>query len=122
MNVKVLAVQNAVFGISFFLGLFCIITALWSSQASNDPPGPATTTIYDLSYNPQLPTMDKNRTQIGNERATILMLVRNSELQEALSTMRQIEDRFNKNYKYPWTFLNDDIFTEEVSIVLVGKA
>ena len=27
--------------------------------------------------------------------------------------MKQIEDRFNKNYHYPWVFLNDEPFTEE---------
>lgn len=27
--------------------------------------------------------------------------------------MKQIEDRFNRNYHYPWTFLNDEPFTEE---------
>lgn len=27
--------------------------------------------------------------------------------------MKQVEDRFNHKYKYPWTFLNDVEFTEE---------
>jgi hypothetical protein len=27
--------------------------------------------------------------------------------------MKMIEDRFNRIYKYPWTFLNDEPFTEE---------
>jgi hypothetical protein len=27
--------------------------------------------------------------------------------------MKDIEERFNRNYRYPWTFLNDEPFTEE---------
>lgn len=27
--------------------------------------------------------------------------------------MKQIEERFNHQYKYPWTFLNDEPFTKE---------
>lgn len=34
------------------------------------------------------------------------------ELTDALTTMKQIEDRFNRNYHYPWTFINDEPFTE----------
>ncbi|ODV61525.1 mannosyltransferase YUR1 [Ascoidea rubescens DSM 1968] len=47
------------------------------------------------------------------ENATILMLVRNWELPSALASIRTLEDRFNKNYNYPWTFLNDEPFTQE---------
>jgi hypothetical protein len=38
---------------------------------------------------------------------------RNKELKEALRAMKNIEDRFNRHYRYPWTFLNDEPFTEE---------
>lgn len=55
----------------------------------------------------------KNRTQIGIEKASLVMLVRNSELTGALKAMKQMEDRFNRHYRYPWTFLNDVPFTPE---------
>ncbi|CAL9731828.1 probable mannosyltransferase Yur1p [Monosporozyma unispora] len=45
--------------------------------------------------------------------ATILMLVRNEELEGALDSMRQLEDRFNRRYHYDWVFLNDVPFTPE---------
>lgn len=51
-----------------------------------------------------------NRTQIGMMNATFVMLVRNEELSQALMSIRSLEDRFNKNYKYPWVFLNDKKF------------
>lgn len=44
------------------------------------------------------------------------MLVRNSELESALASIREIEDRFNRHYRYPWTFLNDEEFTEEFKL------
>lgn len=51
----------------------------------------------------------------GTEKATLVMLVRNRELREALGSMRSVEDRFNRKFHYPWTFLNDRPFTQEVS-------
>lgn len=54
-----------------------------------------------------------DRTQVGRENATLVMLVRNLELAGALLLMRSLEDRFNKAYKYPWVFLNDVPFDEE---------
>lgn len=55
----------------------------------------------------------KDRTQVGKENATLVMLVRNSELKGALLSMRSLEDRFNHEYKYPWVFMNDVPFTDE---------
>lgn len=50
----------------------------------------------------------------GTEKATMVMLVRNREIRQALSSMRSVEDRFNRKFHYPWTFLNDKPFTKEV--------
>ncbi|KAI7821448.1 nucleotide-diphospho-sugar transferase [Kickxella alabastrina] len=43
--------------------------------------------------------------------AALVALVRNSELNDMRSTIRQIEDRFNRNHGYPYIFLNDEDFT-----------
>lgn len=51
--------------------------------------------------------------KIGRENATLLMLARNSDLEGALESMRSLEDRFNKDYHYPWTFMNDVPFTQK---------
>lgn len=79
-------------------------------------------TIQDYTYRPDSPLLDKNRTQIGVENATLFMLVRNSELHEALQSMREIEDRFNRHYRYPWTFLNDKVFTDDFKRLTTGMA
>jgi alpha 1,2-mannosyltransferase len=44
--------------------------------------------------------------------ATLLMLARNSDLDNAVRSVRRLEDRFNRHFNYPWTFLNDVDFDE----------
>jgi mannosyltransferase len=45
--------------------------------------------------------------------ATLLSLVRNSELDDMISSMRDLERTFNHKFNYPWLFLNDEPFTDE---------
>lgn len=45
--------------------------------------------------------------------AVLIMLSRNSEVNDAAEAVRQMEDRFNNRYHYPWVFLNDEPFSEE---------
>lgn len=44
--------------------------------------------------------------------ATFVMLVRNSDLAGIMSSMKQVEDRFNRKFQYPYVFLNDEPFTQ----------
>ncbi|WFD35283.1 hypothetical protein MCUN1_002134 [Malassezia cuniculi] len=46
-------------------------------------------------------------------KAGFVVLVRNQELEDMKSSMRDVEDRFNRKFGYPWIFLNDKPFTEE---------
>jgi alpha 1,2-mannosyltransferase len=59
-------------------------------------------------------------------KATFVSLARNSDLNSLMKSIRQVEDRFNRNYHYDWTFLNDEEFTEEfkqaTSNLVSGKA
>jgi mannosyltransferase len=45
--------------------------------------------------------------------ATLLALVRNEELEDMLSSMKDLERTWNHKFNYPWTFFNDVPFTEE---------
>ena len=45
--------------------------------------------------------------------ATLLSLVRNSELAGMIQSMRDLERTFNSKFNYPWTFFNDKDFTDE---------
>jgi alpha 1,2-mannosyltransferase len=45
--------------------------------------------------------------------ATIVMLARNNDLSGIIVSMKQLEDRFNKKYQYPYVFLNEQPFSDE---------
>ncbi|KAF8828151.1 hypothetical protein HHX47_DHR4000680 [Lentinula edodes] len=47
------------------------------------------------------------------QNATLVFLARNSDLRDVLTSMSNLERRFNHNYLYPWVFLNDEEFTNE---------
>ncbi|KAF9533005.1 nucleotide-diphospho-sugar transferase [Crepidotus variabilis] len=51
----------------------------------------------------------------GSERAnaTFVFLCRNSDLAGVVSSIQQMEDRFNRKHGYPWVLLNEEPFTEE---------
>ena len=44
--------------------------------------------------------------------ATFVTLARNSDVWEISRSIRQVEDRFNRNYNYDWVFLNDAEFDD----------
>ncbi|KAK9342315.1 nucleotide-diphospho-sugar transferase [Lipomyces starkeyi] len=43
----------------------------------------------------------------------VLLLVRNSELDQMLSSIREVQDRFNIRFGYDWVFANDKPLTEK---------
>jgi mannosyltransferase len=54
-----------------------------------------------------------NNPNSSRANATLLSLVRNSELEDMISSMRDLERTFNHKFNYPWLFLNDEPFTDE---------
>ncbi|ORD96914.1 OMH1 [Hepatospora eriocheir] len=49
----------------------------------------------------------------SRQNAVIMILCRNREKDAIANTLRNFEEKFNKNYNYPYVFLNDDDFTDE---------
>jgi mannosyltransferase len=45
--------------------------------------------------------------------ATLLSLVRNKEVNALVMSMRDLERTWNHKFNYPWTFINDEDFTQE---------
>jgi len=45
--------------------------------------------------------------------ATFVILARNGDLNGVIESIRQLEDRFNRHYHYPYVFLNEQPFSEE---------
>jgi alpha 1,2-mannosyltransferase len=62
---------------------------------------------------PILPSVPTTSTARQNENATFFMLTTNSEadIKSAMQSLREVEDRFNRWYHYPWVFLNDEPFS-----------
>jgi len=46
-------------------------------------------------------------------KAAIIALVRNSELDQMVQSMRELEETFNRKFKYPWIFFNDEPFSDK---------
>ncbi|THH15416.1 hypothetical protein EW146_g5055 [Bondarzewia mesenterica] len=50
---------------------------------------------------------------IHRANATLVMLARNSDIDGAVKSVREVEDKFNKKFGYPWVFLNEEPFSNE---------
>ena len=64
---------------------------------------------------PSGPTFLSNTTPVVLDRAnaTFVFLCRNGDLSGVVTSIQQMEDRFNRRYKYPWVLLNEEPFTED---------
>ncbi|CAN6645659.1 probable mannosyltransferase Ktr4p [Trichomonascus vanleenenianus] len=99
------------------LALIVTIACLWIRLDAQWFP----TYPYALSRNPVMKdTIEPPEELISrpgpdhqNVNATLLSLVRNSELKDLINTMKDVERTFNSKFNYPWTFLNDEPFSEE---------
>ncbi|KAF9482769.1 glycosyltransferase family 15 protein [Pholiota conissans] len=56
---------------------------------------------------------DTTPSLISRANATFVFLCRNSDINGAISSIQQMEDRFNKRHGYPWVLLNEEPFTDE---------
>jgi alpha 1,2-mannosyltransferase len=41
------------------------------------------------------------------------MLARNGDISGVVKSIKQMEDRFNKRFRYPYVFLNEEEFTDK---------
>ena len=115
--------------------LFLIMGSMWyilGSQRIGEGGSPSQTSVIvhktegelDVLRWPEERWFEGPRNESQLEKAALVMLVRytissrsanrrNSELHAARSAMREVEDRFNKRFGYPWVFVNDEPFTDE---------
>ncbi|CAG8659340.1 15678_t:CDS:2 [Funneliformis caledonium] len=92
--------------------LFCfhwVLTVFHPSSSFSKP----WTGLLEPEINGEVLIPSQHAKQIGKAKACFVILIRNHDLHEFRWTMRQLEDRFNKKYNYPYVFLNDVPFTEE---------
>lgn len=48
------------------------------------------------------------------------MLARNSDVEGVLRSVRELEDRFNRKFQYPWVFLNEVDFDDDFKRCVVS--
>ncbi|KAL9715162.1 hypothetical protein Ac2012v2_001823 [Leucoagaricus gongylophorus] len=79
----------------------------FSSGGSNPPP--YNTPVGEEYY------ISQNRTSPPGRKANaaIVILARNTDLKGVVTSMKQMEDRFNKKFGYDYVFLNDQPFEEK---------
>ncbi|KAL8277513.1 hypothetical protein RQP46_010068 [Phenoliferia psychrophenolica] len=61
-------------------------------------------------------TRSEDRNSSRRANATFVILAKNEDLWGIVSSIRSMEDRFNKDYHYPYTFLNEVPFTDEFKL------
>jgi alpha 1,2-mannosyltransferase len=72
-----------------------------NSKHNRPPPEPA---FLDEDTRPAPPR---------KANATFVILARNGDLKGVIESIKQLEDRFNRHYHYPYVFLNDQPFDAE---------
>ncbi|KAJ2890726.1 hypothetical protein IWW38_003976, partial [Coemansia aciculifera] len=115
MNYRATRVILLVCSVLAFVGIFRGLQ--YVNQPSHDMEGPWTgshdKTVASPDYTASSNTTASDEDDKTLLRAAMVALVRNSELDGIRSTMRQVEDRFNREFGYPYIFLNDEDFTDE---------
>lgn len=81
-------------------------------------------TILDAPFSASCGPQTDNSTV--RENATLLMLARNSEVDDAIASVLSVQEQFNNHFGYGWVFLNDKEWTAEfktkVSQAIGGRA
>ncbi|GME73981.1 unnamed protein product [[Candida] boidinii] len=72
-------------------------------------------------YEQQVQKLDQhknleNEISYQRQNATILTLCRNEDLYSILTSIRELEDRFNNKFHYDWVFLNNEEFSDEFKL------
>lgn len=83
-----------------------------AGKAAADPSTPTALPALKLGMDPvvgQQVLIENYR----RENATIMTLCREDDLSDILGTIRNLEDRFNKDYHYDWVFLNNEEYSAE---------
>ncbi|KAI9798650.1 MAG: hypothetical protein M1833_004639 [Piccolia ochrophora] len=79
----------------------------WSRDPNLDPTGEPEGILWRAddyaADNPNSPRIN----------ATLLALVRNNEVNQMIQSMTDLERTWNSKFNYPWTFFNDEDFTDE---------
>ncbi|KAH6905127.1 alpha-1,2-mannosyltransferase [Coprinopsis sp. MPI-PUGE-AT-0042] len=109
------------------VALFLIISLHYLLSFTHEAYGQATSlsNLKDkISQNlpkpkPEVPQPLDSVVETGKRaNASFVILCRNSDMGNIIRSVREMEDRFNRKYHYPYVFLNEEPFTDEVQEAL----
>jgi len=84
------------------------LDSIRSGFGKSNPPYKSTPRPESEVWDPSI-----NGTRMRKANAAFVVLARNGDLKGILSSMKQMEDRFNKKFDYPWIFLNEEPFSDD---------
>ncbi|KAF4622036.1 hypothetical protein D9613_009523 [Agrocybe pediades] len=86
-----------------------------SSSSSSSSPASDALENFPVHNSPYIGAGGFNETLVTDKKAnaTFVILCRNSDLGNTVKSIREIEDRFNRRYRYPYVLLNEEEFTDE---------
>ncbi|KDQ60808.1 glycosyltransferase family 15 protein [Jaapia argillacea MUCL 33604] len=85
------------------------ISHLTDKIINNGPNPPYKTPVSDEYYHPSNDTVAHGR----RANAAIVVLARNGDINGVMFSMKQMEDRFNRKFRYPYVFLNEEPFSDQ---------
>jgi alpha 1,2-mannosyltransferase len=98
-----LLLQFGLFGLVFWAGTKVLNRRAEGKVASVIPTTQTVVHRVEKLSNPGKP----------NVKGCFVMLTRNGDLHSVRATVRQVEDRLNRRFNYPYIFINDQPFTEK---------
>ncbi|KAJ7159641.1 glycosyltransferase family 15 protein [Mycena filopes] len=97
------------------LGGHYILSAMHLDLSFGIPWPPASSPSLNLTSGCKLPDQTNSTVNLEQRKAnaTFVMLARNIDVDATVQSIREMEDRFNVKYHYPYVLLNDEVFTDE---------
>ena len=112
-RIQILALVSLVIS-SIYLAINGILYHLHGDKTITETVSRLENYIHHLNHTATKSALPPSTTpNVQLENAAIVFLARNSEVYGVLSSMQNIEDRFNREYGYPYIFLNDVEFSDE---------
>ncbi|KAH8801849.1 glycosyltransferase family 15 protein [Flagelloscypha sp. PMI_526] len=68
---------------------------------------------FPTASNPISGGATSGNSSFDRANATFVILARNSDLSGTVQSIREVEDKFNRVYNYPYVFLNEEPFSDE---------
>jgi len=94
-------------GVYYFLSLtFPEDESQTTGKGSKEP-------VAEHSQRFPISSLKNNTLPKAPEKAAFVVLARNSDVHQLRESMRELEDRFNHKYNYPYIFLNNEHFDEQ---------